>query len=157
MGFSFADIILKSEGLSDYFQIQRHQVFVVKVNTLYEKTKQKIKLFNENTDKNKSRPIIILEVKDKSVKAFATSTKPSPLVFTKKSRKKVNFSNCKLNTEDCHRIKFSEEAYVFILKNGDYRIFLNVEILKELLNEGQAKYCGKCEEELLKSVENFYI
>jgi hypothetical protein len=106
MAFSFSDILREHIG-GNFFKFKRGQVYAVKTQEFYQKTK--IKLFNK---------------------------------------------------EDCYKITFKNKAFVFILKNDylkdDYRIYINTAALEELINEKQARYCGRCEEDLLKSVEETY-
>jgi hypothetical protein len=157
MAFSFSDILREHIG-GNFFKFKRGQVYAVKTQEFYQKTK--IKLFNKDNNESKSRPIIILENQKDKIKAFAISTKPSALVYTKKQRKEIYLNNCNLNKEDCYKITFKNKAFVFILKNDylkdDYRIYINTAALEELINEKQARYCGRCEEDLLKSVEETY-
>ncbi len=151
MGFNLFDII-KDKLEWDF---RKGHVYVVKTLPFYEKTK--IRLFNQDNDKYKSRPIIIKDSFEGQIVAFAISSKKPTLVFTKLHRKKINLQSCKLNKDDCFRLIFKDTAYIFILNDKkDYKFSINPKIFKELINENNAKYCGKCEDSIIKEVEKFY-
>jgi hypothetical protein len=155
MGFNLGDELIKAlrDKTDEIINIERGKVFVVKTKPFYEKTK--IKLYIENESEEKSRPLIVLYTGNQTFTAFALSSKSPALVFQRKTRLELSLKSCNLHKEDCFRIIFKDKAYVFILKD-DYKIRVNINAFKELLNQSQAKFCGKCSEELLNYVEKYY-
>ncbi len=148
------------ELLSEIYKELKYKtgyVYVIKVLPFKEKTGYLLSLKGKSTPPNKRRPIIIVNNTHEKIKFFAISSNKN---FSH-SRPKFNLKKCKITKlpDDCLGLNLTDKKINLVFakknKNKNFRVYyeIDIHIFDELQREGNLKYCGKCNEDLIYEAE----
>ncbi len=140
--------------ISNFFQnknvFSRGDYCIVRLIPLFEKTKKSFTSNIRSVQKNKSRPFIVIDSKNETLKMIFLTT----YFLVRKYRPKIQTGKCSIekNRHDCFGLDLRRK-YTWVYKdNGRHGYFynLNIHLLEELYDEGLLKKCGHCSEQVVE-------